>query len=132
MIMKLDGKALALVAVMFGAMSATGCKKSEAPTQPEVTPVVLTPDDPATGSAAPAASDAPVANSEAPAASSAAPVANGAAPAISDKLTMVASARTEAPPALREESPGRAPSAHHVWQRGYWRYDTSRTAYVWT
>jgi len=43
--------------------------------------------------------------------------------------TVAASVQIPAPPALRTENPGRAPSARHVWQRGFWRWD--RAAYAW-
>lgn len=36
-----------------------------------------------------------------------------------------------APPALREEVEGVAPSDHHVWSPGYWRYDYVKTVYLW-
>jgi hypothetical protein len=35
------------------------------------------------------------------------------------------------PPALRIENPGPAPSVHHVWMNGFYRYDTVRVSYVW-
>mgnify|MGYP001550325369 CR=1 FL=1 len=103
--MKLNGKALVAVVAMFGSMAAVGCKKS--------------------GDAASEAAPAPVTLQ--------ADTANADAPAASDERTTVtvAAGTRAAPPALRVERPGRAPSAHHVWQRGYWRYDSPRTAYVW-
>ncbi|MFT3775482.1 MAG: hypothetical protein QM820_59805 [Minicystis sp.] len=112
--MKLNGKALVAVVMMLGSMAAIGCKKTEAPVtqEPEATPVAQdtgTGDDVATAAA----------TAEAPAAEAHASVA------------VSAGVRRPAPPALREESSGRAPSAHHVWQRGYWRYDEPRTVYVW-
>lgn len=49
---------------------------------------------------------------------------------ITEEATRVtASLQIPAPPALRLESPGRPPSARHVWQRGFWRWD--RSTYVW-
>jgi hypothetical protein len=112
-VMTIDGKVLVAVAMMLGATATTGCKSaSEGPSKPEITPVVLTPEDPAAPSAAPAASnDAPAPSADAPVASASAPSAK--APSISDKRTLIAAsaARQPAPPALREE----APSAHRVW-----------------
>ena len=102
--MKLNGKALVAVVARFGSMAAVGCKKS--------------------GDAASEAAPAPVTLQ--------ADTANADAPAASDERTTVtvAAGTRAAPPALRVERPGRAPSAHHVWQRGYCRYDSPRAASV--
>lgn len=111
--MKRIGKALLAMAMMVGAISATGCKKSDdqrAPVDsaPVAQPVEAQPAAEATKSAAPAAQE--------------------------ESRTVVASTvsvKAPAPPALRIETQGVRPSAHHVWQRGYWRWETPRTVYVW-
>lgn len=36
-----------------------------------------------------------------------------------------------APPPLRMELVGPAPSTHHLWIHGYWRWDSPRATYVW-
>ena len=105
--MKRMSNVLVAVAMMMGSIGAMGCKQSsEAATQPEIAPVVQQPE--AVKSAPPAAQK--------------------------EAVTVVATtpARLPAPPALRFESAGRAPSAHHRWMRGYWRYDGPRAGYVWS
>src|SRR5262249_52953410 len=105
-IMKRFGKALVAVAMMVGALSAMGCKKpSDQPTQDSAP--VTQPTAEATKSDAPAETQGEV------------------------KTVIKASASVHAPPALSVEEQGVAPSAHHVWQRGYWRWDAPRTVYVW-
>jgi hypothetical protein len=100
------GNLLVAVAMMLGAFGAVGCNQSNGQAaQPETAPVVQQPE------AAPAT----------PAAKS-------------DAVSVVAATTTTrlpAPPALRFEEPGRAPSSHHRWMHGYWRYDAPRTTYVW-
>jgi hypothetical protein len=102
--MNLNGKILVAVAMVLGAVATTGCKSGEQAAQPEsTTPVVEQP-------------------------------AQSIAPAVKDEaVSVVASStvRLAAPPALRVEVQGRAPSTHHTWQRGYWRYDGPSTRYVW-
>ena len=101
--MKLNGKILVAVAMVLGAAATTGCKSGEQAAQPESTTPALS----QTASETPAVKD--------------------------EAATVVATStvRLAAPPALRVEVQGRAPSAHHVWQRGYWRYDAPRADYVW-
>jgi hypothetical protein len=47
------------------------------------------------------------------------------------KVTVQGEITVPAPPALKEEAPGVAPSDHHVWSPGYWHYDYVKTVYLW-
>jgi hypothetical protein len=106
-VMNLNGKSLVAVAMVLGAMATMGCKKpATLAAEPETAPVAQPTETTATADA----------------------------PATTDERTSVsvsAGANRPAPPALRAENPGRAPSARHAWQRGYWRYDLPSTSYVW-
>ena len=107
--MKRIGRALVAVAMMVGALGAVGCKKSN---------------DPATQQ-----DSAPVAQPTAEA-----PKVDAPAAAQGEATTVIkasATARLPAPPVLRVENPGRAPSTRHIWRRGYWRWDAPTTVYVW-
>jgi WXXGXW repeat (2 copies) len=108
--MNLDRSMLVAVAMMVGSFSAMGCKQGSVAQD-----------------SAPAADNAP-----AEVASATTDVASQAvtSPGVAQDENGVRYARP-APPALRLETPGRAPSAHHVWQRGFWRFDTVRTVYLW-
>jgi len=108
--MKRMGNVLVAVAMMVGALGATGCTKAgDQAAQQDGAPVA----EPAAQNDAPAADDAP-------------------APADDTTAVMQASiTRLPAPPAVRVEVPGVAPSAHHVWQRGYWRWDSAAVSYAW-
>ncbi len=106
--MKRIGKALLAMAMMVGALSAAGCKK---------------PDDQRA-----AQDSAPVAQPAAEATKSDAPAAQQESRTV---FASTVSVKAPAPPALRVETPSPRPSAHHLWQRGYWRWDTPRTVYVW-
>ncbi len=111
--MKRIGKALLAMAMMVGALGATGCKKSDDQRAPADSAPVAQPAEAQPASEA-TKSDAPAAQQE--------------------SRTVFASTVTvkaPAPPALRVENPGPRPSAHHLWQRGYWRWETQRTVYVW-
>src|SRR3954452_22360263 len=103
--MKLNGKMLVSLAMVVAAMGATGCKRSHS-TQEESSP-------------APAAEANP-----APAAQT--PAAEGTAAASDEGAVVV---RAPAPPALRVETQPARPSARHVWQNGYWRWNNRE--YVW-
>lgn len=109
--MKRMSNVLVAAAMILGTFGMMGCNKPmDITSQPETTP-------------------APVVQSDAPAAAP-----QQSAPAAQpEAVSIVAStsARLPAPPALRVENPGPAPSAHHRWMRGYWRYDAPRTVYVW-
>jgi len=61
------------------------------------------------------------------------PLDQPAAAATTDDATVAADATIAipAPPAFREEIPAPAPSEHHVFSPGYWRYDRVQTNYVW-
>ena len=98
---------LAAVVMMVGSFGALGCKHADAQ--------IAARDD------APAA-DAPAANDDT--------TQVVTAPGVEQDANGVRYA-VPAPPALRVEVPGAAPSPHHTWQRGYWRWDTARTLYVW-
>ena len=99
--MKLNRSVLVAVAMMVGSLSAMGCKKG------------ATPEDTSKEQAA-----APVAVQP-----------EAEAPAVKEDVTTVLAVRAPAPPALRVEVQGPAPSPRHRWTRGFWRYD--RTQYVW-
>jgi hypothetical protein len=111
--MKRIGKALLAMAMMVGAFGATGCKKSD--------------DQRAAQDSAPVAQPAE-AQPASEATKSAAPVAQEESRTV---FASTATVKAPAPPALRFETQGTRPSAHHVWQRGYWRWDTPRTVYMW-
>ena len=61
------------------------------------------------------------------------PATPATAPAVKREIgSLVMMVCFPSPPALRFEEPGPAPSSHHKWMRGYWRYDAPRTGYVWS
>ena len=105
--MKRMGNVLVAAAMILGTFGAVGCNRpSEQASLPEAAPV-----------AAPA--PAPIAP---------------AAPAAKEETKVVlapAAAPIPAPPVLRMENPGRAPSAQHRWMKGFWRWESPRTTYVW-
>jgi hypothetical protein len=107
--MKRIGRALVAVAMMAGVLGAAGCKKSDDQRAPQ--------------------ESAPVAQPTAEA-----PKAEAPAAAKEEATTVIkATATTQlpAPPALRVENSGPAPSTRHVWRRGYWRWNAPTTVYVW-
>ncbi|HVY45495.1 MAG TPA: hypothetical protein VHB21_06425 [Minicystis sp.] len=96
------------VVMMLGSTAAIGCKSNDSTATPE--------DAPADQAAAPApaeqAADAPASQEDAAAAPS-------------------TDANIPAPPAAKVEVQGTAPSAHHVWMPGFWRWEAPRRTYVW-
>jgi hypothetical protein len=110
--MKLNGKMLVVVGMMVGAIGATGCNKMSAQDDNAVAPE----ENPAT------------------------------APAVEDKTAATPGVEQDAywfnfytgrryyaphaPPAMRVEVQGRAPSERHFWRGGYYRW--SGREYVWT
>ena len=46
-------------------------------------------------------------------------------------LAVDATVEVPAPPALKDETRGPAPTEHHVWSPGYWHYDHVQTVYLW-
>ena len=105
--MKRMGNVLVAAAMVLGAFGAVGCNRPAGEvSMPESTPVVAP--APAPVAAAPAKEESKVVLAPAPAA-----------------------ARIPAPPVLRVENPGMAPSANHRWMRGFWRWEAPRTQYVW-
>lgn len=98
--MKLNGKILVAVAMMIGALGATGCNKPNA--ADEIAPE----DNPAT-----------------------APVDDGTPGFEQNSLKFKFFADAE-PPAPRQESPGRAPSDRHFWVGGYWRWNGHQHVWV--
>jgi hypothetical protein len=103
--MKLNRSMLAAVAMILSAATALGCNTNKKSTDEEAFV------------AAPPAAEAPVAET----------------PSVGteDHAKVTAKVQIPAPPALRVESPGRAPSAKHRYSAGFWRYDTGRRGYVW-
>ena len=98
--MKLKGSALVVVAMMIGSLAVTGCRRDDGGSEtPEENP-----------DTAPAET-----------AAAAAPAANGAAtPAAAPDTENNAFWAPHAPPAVRVEVQGVAPSPRHVWAGGYW------------
>lgn len=93
-------------AMAIGMFSATGCAKRADQTTESGTAA-------ATDTSAAAQADAPAKTAE------------------DTKIAASVQVQAPKPPALRQESPGRAPSERHVWQRGFWRYESPRGEYVW-
>lgn len=115
--MKLNGKTMAVVAMVLGSMAAIGCNRAEdreAPQETAPAPVV----------AAPSQDSTP-----------AAPAAQPAAAKSDEGVTVAAKTSVGASlpprPADRVEHPGVAPSRDHRWTKGHWRYEGVR-GYVWT
>jgi hypothetical protein len=110
-VMMLNRSVLAAVVMMVGSLGAMGCKHRDDPSST------------APAQAAPAQADAPPANDGTTQVET--------SPGVEQDANGVRYA-SPAPPALRVEVAGVAPSAHHTWRRGYWRWDAPRTVYVWT
>ena len=107
--MKLNQKMLVAAAMILGAMSTLGCNRADNSAPAEATPAVA-------------------ATVEAPAE---APATSDENATIAAKASVAVKTQPPAPPAPRVENPGRAPSARHQWENGYWRYESPRTQYVW-
>ena len=105
--MKLNGKAMVAVAMMVGVLGAVGCAKQDArdagPVAPEET-----------------AATAPVENGN----------ANAATAGVEQDYFGFRHYAPIAPPALRFEVMGRAPSARHFWAPGYWRWNGREHVWV--
>jgi hypothetical protein len=114
--MKINRSALVAVAMIVGSFTAMGCKSSN---EAKAEPVAQEQ----------AAAETP--RAEAPVVDDTATQTAVTSPGVAQDAKGFRYARP-APPALRFEVEGRAPSAHHVFQRGYWRWDAPRTVYVWS
>jgi hypothetical protein len=124
--MKINRSMLAAVVMVVGSLSAMGCKQNAAPSAPPeaaATPAQATPapEQPAT---TPAPAPEPVK------AASIGPIAPSTSPGILTGANGVRFVRP-APPALRIELPGAAPSGRHVFRRGFWQWDNARVVYSW-
>jgi hypothetical protein len=126
-VMKIHRSMLAAVVMMVGSLGAMGCKGNA--TQGAEAPA--TPAQAGTPVEAPAASAAP-APEPAPEPVKAAAIA----PSTSTSPGILAGPSgapfvRPAPPPLRLEFPGVAPTAHHVFRRGFWQWDAGRALYTW-
>lgn len=110
--MKFNRSTLVFAAMMFGSLSAMGCKSKAEDTATEATEQ---------GTAAPAAE--PV--------KAAAQTTRKEQTTIFAKTSVGAAVQVPAPPVPRVEYPGPAPSREHFWAHGYWQWDGPRTSYTW-
>ncbi len=110
--MKLNGKMMVAVAMMVGAMGAMGCNKSDAGGTDAVAPE----ENPESASAPVVPDDQSKAGAE-------------AATNWFDSSVRVHYWAPRAPPAVRVETIGVAPSPRHFWAPGYWRW--SGREYTW-
>lgn len=97
---KLNGKVMAVVAMMIGAFAATGCSKPG-----DVGGDAIAPEQ--------SAEDAPVYDEG----------ANPGTPGFEQNSIRVRFWANSAPPAPRYERQTRAPSSRHFWAGGHWRWD---------
>ena len=126
--MKSNRSMLAAVVMVVGSFAAMGCNKSAMPGAPgeaATTPAQATP-----APEQPAATPAPAPEPEPVKAATIAPSTPATSPGILTGANGIRLARP-APPPLRIEVPGMAPSTHHVFRRGFWQYDNTRVVYSW-